>query len=181
MTLITQPHLVPDFLICLSIIVCNNENIPEAYLNEYYCTIINKQAVALELIDKNNNWLKTNKQFELRLLQTFYDTAKNYPLLHDTNIFPNNTQYLLDFNQSHISFLKSRKEIDKTIDYDYIIKENQELQYIYTCVKYIHCKENGVFLIRSKLNLLRDILGYENYYSGSLPNPVQLKYFKYID
>ncbi len=103
--------------------------------------------------------------------------TENYPYLEELNNFPIKVdiKISMEMNRAHKIYLKKRADEFDAFNYDYLlflIAETDKIYYILSSLFDARTDYYYVPVKRESLNLLRTLIGEENYYLGKLPSPI---------
>jgi hypothetical protein len=149
------------------------------------------QAVALswELMDQREvRYVLTRPEdfgADLKLLQRRYHDLHDAPPLDDCMRFPDRTlvNELLSFNRAYRQHLEGRQALGATSSWDLneAVRETDQLYEVWDTVRDARCDSYYVTVRRQALKKLREAVGTEAYYSGTLPPHVPVWRFTRID
>lgn len=122
---------------------------------------------------------------DLKLLQRRYQDLQLAPPLHDSNRFPPRSVVsdMLAFNRAYRQHLENRQSVDLARWWDLreAIQETDRLYQVWDTVRDSRCEYYYVTVRRQSLKRLRETLGPQSYYAGSLPPHVPVWRFQPID
>lgn len=140
---------------------------------------IQQLAVMMELMDEREvRWVMMRPEdfhTDLSLLRQRYKELRDAPSVHDSERFPERSTVndYLAFNRAYRDHLdKSRPAAafdHRTQLYTDAIRETDQLYQIWDTVRDARCEFYYVTVRRQALKNLRERIGYDAYYRGSLP------------
>jgi hypothetical protein len=155
----------------------------------YLRPTLQKVAIAWEILDPREvRYVLTRAEdfsADLKLLRRRQHELADAPPLDDCNRFPQRTliNELLSFNRTYRQHLDSRQALDPTGRWDLheALQEADRLYQIWDTVRDARCDYYYVTVRRQALKKLRESIGPQSYYAGSLPPHVPVWRFARID
>ncbi len=146
-------------------------------------------AVCWEVLDTRETKYVLNRQedfaTDLKLLRRRYDDLADAPPLHDCMRFPDRSLIsdLLAFNRTYRQQLENRQSLEMVYSWELreVVQEVDRLYQIWDTARDARCEYYYVHVRRGALKKLRDAVGEESYYSGTLPPHVPVWRFARID
>jgi hypothetical protein len=146
-------------------------------------------AISLEILDPREVrfLLMRTEDFsgDLKLLQRRYKELADAPPLHDCMRFPDRALIndLLSFNRAYRQHLDNRQSLEATYWWELreVLQEADRLYQIWDTVRDARCDYYYVTVRRQALKKLKEMVGDEAYYNGTLPPHVPVWRFARID
>jgi hypothetical protein len=122
---------------------------------------------------------------DLKLLQRRYNELANAPPVGDCTRFPDRSivNEMLAFNRTYRQHMDARQAVELVHWWEYreAVQETDRLYQIWDNVRDARCDYYYVTVRRHALQKLREAIGPEAYYAGSLPPHVPVWRFQPID
>jgi hypothetical protein len=139
-------------------------------------------AIEWEILDPREvRYVLTRKddfEADLNLLRKRYQELKDVPRIADGQRFPDraNVNELLTYNRTLRKHFETRQliETDRASDFRQAIHETDRLYQVWDSVRDARCEFYYITVRRQALKKLRDLVGPESYYNGTLPPHVPL-------
>jgi hypothetical protein len=146
-------------------------------------------AVSWELLDgRECRYVLTRAEelgADLKMLRRRYHELADAPPLHDCMRFPDRglVNELLTFNRAYRQHLDSRQSLEITYWWELheALQETERLFQVWDTVRDARCDYYYVTVRRTALKKLREAIGPQAYYSGTLPPHVPTWRFARID
>lgn len=150
---------------------------------------IEKLALEWEIMDDREVGFLLTKHHEfaaeIRMLRRRYDDHRDSPMLQDSYRFPDRDiiHDLLSFNRSYRQHLETRMTIETVRWWELheALQETDRLYYIWDSVREARCHHSYITSRRHALKRLRELLGDEAYFAGTMPSHVPIWRFQRID
>jgi hypothetical protein len=150
---------------------------------------LQKLAVQWEILDPREvRYVLTRADdfaADLKLLRRRYRDLSDAPALSDGQRFPDRTMIgdLLAFNRAYRQHIDSRQSVELVHWWELreAVQEADRLYHVWDTVRDARCEYYYVTVRRQALKRLRELIGDEAYYAGSLPPHVPVWQFQRID
>jgi hypothetical protein len=166
---------------------CADPPVPEAYAE--LSSKLQALAIQWEILDPREvRYVLTRPEdfaSDLKLLRRRYHELTGAPPLGDGMRFPDRSTIsdMLAFNRAYRQSLDSRVSVELVHWWELqeAVQESDRLYQIWDLVRDARCDYYYVTVRRQALKRLRDMIGPEAYYSGTLPPYVPVWRFQVID
>lgn len=145
-------------------------------------------AISCEVLDRRENYvLKRDDEFhsDLQLVRRRFRDLFDAPPLEDCQRFPARSLVndLLSFNRSYRQHLDNRQSLETTYAWELheALQETDRLYLVWDTVRDARCDYYYVTVRRQALKKLREMIGDEAYYNGTLPPHVPVWRFARVD
>lgn len=169
-----------DYLLALALLTAppdNLENVMPIEVGDRQRTALQAVAVQLEILDPREvRYILSRAEdatADVNLLRRRYRELLDAPALSDSLRFPDreSVNELLSFNRAYRQHIDMRQTVELAHWWEHqaTLQETEQLYQIWDTVRDARCEYYYVTVRRQALKRLRELIGMDAYYSGTLP------------